>query len=328
MQRREFILGAGFNLLALTTAGAQTRGGVPVVGFLGFASEQADRPFLEALRKGLGEQGYVVGQTILLESRHAGGDMAQATRFMDEMVRRPVDVFVAPGPAAARFLRRATQIPIVAMGLPPMAGNHDLFESLAKPGGNLTGFSYFGEALSEKRIEALREMLPGLSVLGILHNSVDPVFRDWGALTESAVRAQGIQPVRIGLSSSSPAEVAELLGTLRAQGAGAVIVVNDFLTYTMQDEIVRTATRLGIATVVEQRPFAEGGALMLYGADIPDLFAKLLRTSIGLIKGERASDLPIQLATKLQLVINLKTAKALNISIPNNLLALADEVIE
>ena len=165
-------------------------------------------------------------------------------------------------------------------------------------------------------------------MLGILHNSIDPVFREWGVLTEGAVRAQGIQPVRLGLSSNSPAEVAELLGTLRAQGGGAVIVVNDFLTYTMQDEIIRTSTRLGIATVVEQRPFAEGGALMLYGADIPDLFRQAAVYVNRIIRGEHAGDLPIQLATKFQLVINLRTARTLNISIPHNLLALADEVIE
>jgi putative tryptophan/tyrosine transport system substrate-binding protein len=328
MRRRTLLLGAGLNLLTLSTARAQTRGKVPVVGFLGFASEQADRPFLEALRTGLKEHGYVEGQTILLESRHAAGDLTLAAQFIDEMVRKPVDVFVAPGPAATRAIRRATEIPIVAMGLPPMAGNHDLFANLAKPGGSVTGFSYFGEALSAKRIEALREMLPKASVLGILHNTIDPVFREWGVLTEAAVRAQGMQPVRLALRSNSPTEVAELLRSLRSQGGDAVIVVSDFLTATMKDEIIGTSAALGIAVVAEQATFVESGALMLYGADIPDLFRQAAAYVDRIIKGEHPRDLPIQLASKFRLIINLKTARLLSITVPPSLLAQADDVVE
>jgi putative tryptophan/tyrosine transport system substrate-binding protein len=328
MRRRALLLGAGLNLLIVSGLGAQSRRKVPVVGFLGFASEQADRPFVEALRTGLKEHGYSEGQTILLESRHAGGDLTLATRYIDEMVRRPVDVFVAPGPAAARAIRRATQIPIVAMGLPPMAGNHDLFADLAKPGGSVTGFSYFGEALSAKRIEALREILPKVAVLGILHNTIDPVFREWGVLTEAAVRSQGMQPVRLGLRSNQPAEVAELLRSLRTQGGEAVIVVSDFLTATMKDEIIGTSAALGIAVVAEQPTFVESGALMMYGTDIPDLFRQAATYVDRIIKGERAGDLPIQLASKFRLIINLRTARLLNITVPNSLLAQTDEVIE
>jgi putative tryptophan/tyrosine transport system substrate-binding protein len=328
MRRRTLLLGAGLNLLTLSTARAQRRGKVPVVGFLGFASEQADRPFLEALRTGLKEHGYVEGQTILLESRHAAGDLTLAAQFIDEMVRKPVDVFVAPGPAATRAIRRATEIPIVAMGLPPMAGNHDLFANLAKPGGSVTGFSYFGEALSAKRIEALREMLPKASVLGFLHNTIDPVFREWGVLTEAAVRAQGMQPVRLALRSNSPTEVAELLRSLRSQGGDAVIVVSDFLTVTLKDEIIGTSAALGIAVVAEQATFVESGALMLYGADIPDLFRQAAAYVDRIIKGEHPRDLPIQLASKFRLIINLKTARLLSITVPPSLLAQADDVVE
>ena len=298
------------------------------MGFLGFASEQADRPFLDALRKGLTDQGYVEGQTILLEARHARGDLNLAAQFIDEMVRRPVDVFVAPGPAAARAIRRATPIPIVALGLPPTAGDHDLFASLAKPGGSVTGFSYFGEALSAKRIEILREMLPQSSVVGILHNVADPVFREWGVQTEATVRAQTMRPVRLGLRSNSPAETTELLRSLQGQGGDAVIVISDFLTATMKDEIIRTSAELGIAVIAEQKPFVEAGALMFYGADIPDLFRQAAAYVERIIRGDHAGDLPIQLATKFQLIINLKTARALKITVPPSLLVSADEVIE
>ncbi|HEX2555483.1 MAG TPA: ABC transporter substrate-binding protein [Microvirga sp.] len=326
--RRRHVLG----LLALspmaTRSLAQPRARVPVVGFLGLASEQADRPLVEALRQGLKEQGHVEGQSILLETRHAAGDLNLAARYLDEMVRRPVDVFVAPGPAVIPPIHRASQIPIVALGLPPVAGDRSLFASLARPGGRVTGFSYFGEALSAKRIEALRELLPKSSVLGILHNVVDPVFREWGAQTEAAARAQGFQPLRLGLRSSSPAEPAELLRSLKSQGGDAVIVISDFLTVSLKDEIIRAAADLGVVVVAEWPAFVESGALMFYGADILDLFRQAAGYVDRIVKGEPAGDLPIQLATKFRLVINLKTARAMGLDVPPALLSRADEVIE
>ncbi|MBL0408586.1 ABC transporter substrate-binding protein, partial [Microvirga aerilata] len=322
MRRRDALA-----LLASLTMGtrslAQTQGRLPVISFLGFASEQADRATLTALRRGLVEQGHVEGQTIVLEARHASGNLDLANRYIHEMIRRPVDVFVAPGPAATRSIRRATQIPIVAIGLPAAAGGHDLFASLARPGGTVTGLSYFGEDLAAKRIEVLREFLPKLSVLGILHNVTDPVFRDWGIQTEASARAQGLRSVRLGLSSPSPDEITKLLRSLQEQGGEAVIVIRDFLTHTMADAIVSTSALLGITVVAEQERLVEAGALMSYGADIPDLSRRAAGYVDRIIKGEKAADLPIQLPTKFELIINLKTAKALGLEVPPTLLAQA-----
>ena len=325
MRRRDAL--ALLAMLATKThAFAQVK--LPIVGFLGFASEEADRQTLDAFRTGLREHGHIEGQTILLEARHASGDLNRAARFIDEMVRRPVNVFVAPGPAATRSIRRATQIPIVALGLPPTVGDHDLFASLAKPGGSVTGFSYLGEELSAKRIEVVREIVPNSSVIGILHNITDPVYRGGGKQTEASAVAQGLRPIRLGLQSTSPAEVRELIRSLRDQGGDAVIVVSDFLTSTVQDEIIRSSVELRIAVIAERPSFVQAGALLSYGADILDLFRRAAEYVDRIIKGEKAGDLPVQLPTKFSLVINLKTAKALGIVAPDSLLARADELIE
>jgi putative ABC transport system substrate-binding protein len=275
----------------------------------------------------LQQQGYVEGQSILVEARHAGGDVDVAARLIDELARRPVTVFVAPGPAAARSIHRATKIPVVAVGLPP-SGNDDLYTSLARPGGTVTGFTFFGETLSAKRIEVLREMLPHVRVLGILHNAADPVFRDWGVQTEASAREQGLQPVRLGLRSTSPTEVQDLLRSLRAQGSDVVLVVRDFMTHTAIDEIIRSSADLGLAVVTEQARYVEAGALMSYGPDTSDLFRRAAGYVDRIIKGEKAGDLPIEVPAKYEFAINLRSARARGLDVPLPLLAQADLVVE
>ena len=199
---------------------------------------------------------------------------------------------------------------------------------MAKPGGSLTGFSSLGEDLSVKRIELLRELLPAATVVGILHNAADPVFRDWGVQTEVSARAQGLKPLRFGLSSSSTTRPRLLLRRLRADGADAVIVIRDFLTHSLTDEIVTTSTKLGMPVLAEQAFFAQAGAIMSYGTHFPDLFRRAAAYADRIIKGERPGDLPIQLPARFELIINMRVAKALGLTMPDSLLLQADEVIE
>ena len=328
MRRREVIAAALAAALLPASAPGQDPRRVPVVGFLGFASAPSDQAGLDALRRGFADLGYVEGRTIRIEARHAEGDLDRVPALVRDMLARDVAVFVVPGQAAARMLRRATTTPVVAIALPPTASDPELFESLRRPGGTITGFSNFAEELSGKRVELLREIMPGLAAIGILHNVTDPVFRDWGVETEAAVRAQGLTPVRLGIASIAPAEVAAEIRTLRPAGARALIVIRDFLTSSLRDAIIRGALEQGVAVVAEQRDWVEAGALISYGADIGDLFRRAAGYADRILKGEAPGELPIQLASKFELVINLRTARALDLDVPRAVLLRADEVIE
>jgi putative ABC transport system substrate-binding protein len=177
-------------LLALPAlAAAQRR--LPVVGFVGFASVAGDRLTVEAFREGMRAQSQVEGVGWLLDHRHADGDAARGAAIIQEMIALPVAVFIVPGPAAARAVRRATTIPLVAIGLPPVQSDPDLFASLARPGGSVTGFASFGEEMSAKRIEFLRETLPALSAIGVMHNAADPTLDAWGRLSEASAAPRG-----------------------------------------------------------------------------------------------------------------------------------------
>lgn len=326
MRRRDLIL--GLSVLAVPGTGSAQSTRTAVIGFLGLASEAGDRPTLEAFRQGLRDAGLEEGRAFRLEARHAGGDTERLNALIAELAAIPVDVFLAPGPAVTRPLKRAVSIPIVAIALPPVESDPELFESLARPGRTLTGFSSFGEELSAKRIEILREAMPDLRVLGILHNSTDTAFNAWGERTEADARAQGLIPVRLGLTSTSTAELAGQMDRLKAAGGQASIVIRDFLTTTLRDDICRLGAEAKIALIAEPREFALAGALFSYGPDIPDLFRRAGGYVARIVRGEKPGDLPIQLPSKFTMVLNLKTARALNLPVPSGLLARADEVIE
>lgn len=307
---------------------ARAQAAPPLVAFLGFATPQADLVTLEAFRHGLTEQGLVEGRSVRIEARHASGDLALASRYIDELVQRGTAVFVVPGPAAARLVVQRTPIPVVAIGLVPTPVAGDPYGSLARPGGSVTGFSTIGEELSGKRIELLRRALPHITLLGILHNVADPVFRHWGEATESAARAQGLATLRLGLTVKSDAELVQRLRQLKDADGSTLIVIRDFLTSSLMRPICEKALELGVAVAAEPLEFAEAGALMSYGPDIPDLFRRAAGYVDRIIKGGKPADLPIQLPTKFELAVNLGTARRLGITLPPDVLVAADLVIE
>ncbi len=313
--------------LAPIPARAQPRR-VPVVAFLGFASIEGDQLTVEAFREGMRAQGQVEGATWRFLHRHADGDAGRGGAIIRELAALPVDVFVVPGPAAARAVRRATAIPLVAVGLPPVESDPELFASLARPGGSVTGFASFGEEMAAKRIEMLREAIPGLAAIGVLHNAADPTFDAWGRLTEASAAAQGLRAVRAPIAARDPAALAAAMRGLRAEGVRAVVVVRDFLTSSLIPEIVATATAEGIAVIGDQARYAQAGALFSYGASLPDLFRRAAGYVLRILRGEKPGDLPVQLPVAVEFVVNLRAARALGLTVPHAILARAEEVIE
>jgi len=241
---------------------------LPVVGFVGFGSAAADRPSVTAFREGMRSQGMIEGQGWQLDHRHADGDAMRGAAIIRELTALPVDVFIVPGPSAARAVRRATAIPLVAIGLPPVRSDPELFATLARPGGTVTGFASFGEEMSAKRIEFLREIIPGLGTIGVLHNAADPTSDAWGRLSEASARAQGLAVQRLPLAQRDPAVLAAAMAALRGEGGRALVVVRDFLTSSLIAEIIATAQAEGIAVIGDQARFAEAGALFSYGANV------------------------------------------------------------
>ncbi len=319
---------AALAAVALSPAARAQGGRQIVIGFVGLASEAGDRPTLDAFRLGLAAVGRPEGQALRLAARHAGGDASKVGALIAELTAIPVDLFLSPGLAVTRPLRRTTSIPIVAVGLPAVDRDPELFESLARPGGSITGFASFGEELSGKRIEILRQAMPGLGALGVVHNATDTVSDAWGRRTAAEAEARGMRAVRLGLASTSAVELDSQIARFAADGGKALLVVRDFLTTTMREAICRSALGHGVAVAAEQREFGEAGALFSYGPDVPDLFRRAAGYADRILKGEKPADLPIQLPAKLEMVLNLRTARTLGLTIPPLLLAQADEVIE
>ena len=255
-------------------------------------------------------------------------EIARGHAIIDEFAALPVDVLFAPGPAAARAAVRKTRIPVVAIALPAVQSDPELFQSLARPGGTLTGFSAFGEEMSAKRIAMLKEILPGLTKLGVMHNATDPTFSAWGDQTMADTEKQGIKPIRAGLTAPTTAQVTEQIGKLVEAGGTAMIVIRDYMTAAMINEICRVGAEMKVAVIGEQAEFAQAGAVFSYGADIADLARRAAGYVDQILKGQKPSEMPIQLPTKFELVVNLKAARALGLTIPPTILVLTDQVIE
>jgi putative ABC transport system substrate-binding protein len=327
MDRRTFIGTLGGSLIAPSLAvEAQPANRIYRVGFLEAGAASVNRHFLEAFESGLREFGYVDGKNVIIDARWAEGQADRFPVLFVELVALKPDVIVVASTLGAVAAKKVvTSIPVVFVGVSDPL-DMGLVASLARPGGNMTGISrVFGEGLIGKALQLLMDIVPGASRIAILWNArgeVAPRVKE----AELAVRTLAMAPLPIDVRGPSDFDYA--FARMRKQNADAVMVVTDPLTLRNRETIVRLAAANRIPAVYEFAEFARAGGLIAYSASVPALFARAAIYVDKILKGATPADLPVEQPTKFELVINLKTAKALGLTIPQSLLLRADEVIQ
>ncbi|MGB7011477.1 MAG: ABC transporter substrate-binding protein [Pseudolabrys sp.] len=325
MQRRAFITLLGGSAVAWPLiARAQQAAKLRRIGIL--SPELPPPGFLEAFRQGLRELGYVEGQNIAFEIRSAEGYGQRLAALANHLVELKVDVIVAVNTQSVQAAKKAsTTIPIVMTRIadPVKSG---LVRSLSKPGGNITGLSFMVDELSGKRLALLKEAFPSVSRVAVLWHEANPGADIAVGAIKAASRELGLQLLLLPVHGP-----ADLVGAFQAAARGrveALIVIDDVVTTQHRVEILNLAATHSLAVVSQYRAFAEAGALLAYGPDTSTMYRRAAYYVDRILKGADAGDLPVEQATKFNLAINLKTAKALGVTIPPSLLARADEVIE
>jgi putative tryptophan/tyrosine transport system substrate-binding protein len=324
MRRREFIAGLGSTAAWPTVVRAQQA--MPVIGFLSAQSADDYKIEIAAFLQSLKEAGYVDGQNVAVEYRYAENQLDRLPALAADLVRRRVAVIVARGAQAALAAKAATTtIPIVfGTGVDPVALG--LVASLNRPGGNLTGSAILEIELAPKRLQLLRELMPNAAAFGVLADPAIPVTPSVVADLQAAARTLGLQLFIVNARTDSDLETA--FATFSKQRVGAVLVDTSTFYIQRTEQLAVQAARHALPPIYPYREYAQAGGLMSYGSSLGYANHQLGIYTGRILKGEKPADLPVEQATKLELVINLKTAKALGITIPETLLATADEVIQ
>jgi len=324
MRRRAFIVGLGS--AAAWPMAARAQPALPVVGFLSPGSPGALGHLVSAFRRGLNEAGYFEHRNVGIEYLWAEGQNDRLPALADVLVRARVSVICAAGPPAALAAKVATTtIPIVFLsGEDP--GKIGLVESFNRPSGNVTGVAVVIETLGAKRLGLLRELIPSGTVIAVLLNPTEPTFDAQVKDIEEAARAVG-QQIRI-LRASTEREIDAAFAQATQMRAGGMLVGISFFFTIRREQLASLAAQAALPTIYGQREFMSAGGLMSYASDLADAYRQAGVYTGRILKGEKPADLPVLQPTKFDLVINLKTAKALGLAIPDKLLALADEVIE
>jgi putative tryptophan/tyrosine transport system substrate-binding protein len=327
MQRREFIAGLGTAVAWPLAARAQQP--IPVVGFLSGASPGAfpGTAIGPAFREGLKESGFVEGQNVAVEYHWAEEQYDRLPGLASALVRRQVAVIVAAGtPALLAAKAATTAIPIIFTTVvdPVEAG---LVASLNRPGGNLTGWTILNIELGAKQLELLHELVPMASSIALLVNAANPVFAEPTTKNvQTAARALGLQ-LHV-LNASTDQEIDAAFATLVQLQAGGLVIGPDNFFNSRSEQLAALALRHQIPAIYQYREFVAAGGVMSYGGNLTDAYRLVGAYSGRVLKGEKPSNLPVQQAVRLELAVNLKTAKALGLTIPESLLATANEVIQ
>jgi putative tryptophan/tyrosine transport system substrate-binding protein len=325
MKRREFIM-----LLSGAAAGwataAHAQPPMPVIGFLGSRAPGDDPDLLAAFRLGLKEAGYIEGQNVAIEYHFAENQYDRLPVLAADLVQRQVAVICANGPAAKAAKAATETIPIIfTAGFDPIEGG--LVASLNRPGGNVTGLSFLDVELGPKRLDLLHELIPKATNVAALVNPTDRARAT--AISENmqaAARTIGLQ-LQV-LNASTDSDIDTVFGNLAQQQTGALIIGGDPFFNSRAEHLGALAVRHAVPTIYQLRAFAAGGGLVSYGADLGDSYRQMGIYAGRILHGEKPADMPVQQATKVELIINLKTAKGFGVTVPLPLLGRANEVIE
>jgi ABC-type uncharacterized transport system substrate-binding protein len=327
IRRREFIilLGGGAAAAWPVAARSQPSGKIYRIGFLGPGSYAGRQRDIDALRIGLRRLGYEEGRNTVIEYRWAEGRYDRLPELTAELVKLNVDVLVTagtPGALAAKQVTSTIPIVLAAVGDPVAAG---IVDSLARPGGNVTGLTFFFVEICAKRVELIKEAIPALSRIGVLINPANPSHLLALPAMQGTANALGAELVPVETKVLD--DIAAAIATMTAQGARALVAIDDPRFISLAQQMAEFALQ-NCLPMIGFKPQAEAGALMDYGVDLADLYSRSAVFVDKILKGTPPADLPIERAVKFELVVNLKTAKRLGIELPASVLIRADEVIE
>jgi putative ABC transport system substrate-binding protein len=327
VKRREFILALGGAAATWPLAARAQQPALPVIGFLSSAFSDRDAGRLDAYRRGLAEGGYVEGRNVAIEYRWADEQLDRLPRLAAELVHRQVAVIATSGHVrGAIAAKAATQsIPVVFLtGSDPVAIG--LVASLNRPGGNVTGVATLSLELEQKRLELLHEVAPATTTVGALINPNHPLAGMQSSDLQAAARKLGLT-VHI-LSASMDSDFESIFARLAELQAGGLVIATDGVFISRSERLAALALQHALPAIFQFRPFAAAGGLMSYGGSMAELYHVCGLYTARILKGEKPADLPVQQVTKVELIVNLKTARTLGLSVPPTLLGRADEVIE
>jgi putative tryptophan/tyrosine transport system substrate-binding protein len=326
MRRRDFIALAGGAAAWPLAVRAQQPGRIPRIGILWPNPLAASGHLVAAFRQGLSDLGYVEGQNMAIDFRSSEGIVERLPELAAELVRLPVDVILTATSPTIRAAQHATQAIPIVMGNSQDPVSEGFVASLARPGGNITGLTLFSPDLASKRLQLLKEVVPGLSRVAILWNADDPALGLSFRETTGAVNVLRLEVRSIGVRT--PKDFDSAFDTAKGDGATALIVLEDILTFRYRVEIAKRANSIKLPAIYGLREYAEAGGLMAYGPNLSQMYRRCADYVDKILKGAKPADLPVEQPTKFELILNRKTATLIDVRLPTSIEVSADEVIE